>query len=89
VPGVGTTIAQTLIAELPELGSLDRRQIGAVGLAPWTRQSGQWRGKSFIGGGRKSLRSSLFAEPFARSRSTSRTMPDRSKFWASDQRSCE
>ena len=49
VPGVGKTIARTLIAELPELGSLDRRQIAAlVGLAPWTRQSGQWRGKSFI-----------------------------------------
>jgi transposase len=61
VSGVGKTIARTLIAELPELGSLDRRQIAAlVGLAPWTRQSGQWRGKSFIGGGRKSVRSSLF-----------------------------
>ena len=61
VPGVGKTIARTLIAELPELGSLDRRQIAAlVGLAPWTRQSGQWRGKSFIGGGRKTVRSSLF-----------------------------
>jgi transposase len=61
VPGVGKTIARTLIAELPELGSLDRRRIAAlVGLAPWTRQSGQWRGKSFIGGGRKSVRSSLF-----------------------------
>ena len=61
VPGVGKNIARTLIAELPELGSLDRRQIAAlVGLAPWTRQSGQWRGKSFIGGGRKSVRSSLF-----------------------------
>ena len=61
VPGVGKTIARTLIAELPELGSLDRRQIAAlVGLAPWTRQSGQWRGKSFIGGGRKSVRNSLF-----------------------------
>ena len=59
VPGVGKTIARTLIAKLPELGSLDRRQI-AVGLAPWTRQSGQWRGKSFIGGGRKSVRNSLF-----------------------------
>jgi len=46
VPGIGPTIARTLIAELPELGSLDRRQIAAlVGLAPWTRQSGQWRGK--------------------------------------------
>jgi transposase len=61
VPGVGKTIARTLIAELPELGSLDRRRIAAlVGLAPWTRQSGQWRGKSLIGGGRKSVRSSLF-----------------------------
>jgi transposase len=61
VPGVGKIIARTLIAELPELGSLDRRQIAAlVGLAPWTRQSGQWRGRSFIGGGRKSVRSSLF-----------------------------
>ena len=61
MPGVGKTIARTLIAELPELGSLNRRQIAAlVGLAPWTRQSGQWRGKSFIGGGRKSVRNSLF-----------------------------
>ena len=61
VPGIGKTIARTLIAELSELGSLGRRQIAAlVGLAPWTRQSGQWRGKSFIGGGRKSVRNSLF-----------------------------
>lgn len=61
VPGVGPVIARTLIAELPELGSLDRRKVAAlVGLAPWTRQSGQWRGKSFIGGGRKSVRSALF-----------------------------
>jgi len=61
VPGVGPIIARTLIAELPELGTLDRRKIAAlVGLAPWTRQSGQWRGKSFIGGGRKSVRTALF-----------------------------
>jgi transposase len=61
VPGVGATIARTLIAELPELGSLDRRQIAALtGLAPWTRQSGQWRGKSFIGGGRGRARKALF-----------------------------
>jgi transposase len=61
VPGVGPIVARTLIAELPELGSLDRRKVAAlVGLAPWTRQSGQWRGKSFIGGGRKSVRSVLF-----------------------------
>jgi transposase len=61
VPGVGKTIARTLLAELPELGRLDRRQVAALaGLAPWTRQSGQWRGKSFIGGGRAAVRSALF-----------------------------
>ena len=61
VPGIGPTIARTLLAELPELGTLDRRSIAALaGLAPWTRQSGQWRGKSFIGGGRASVRAALF-----------------------------
>ena len=61
VPGVGKTIARTMLAALPEFGSLDRRQIAALaGLAPWTRQSGQWRGKSFIGGGRAEVRSALF-----------------------------
>jgi len=61
VPGVGSVIARTLIAELPELGVLDRKKIAALaGLAPFTRQSGQWRGRSFIGGGRVSVRSALF-----------------------------
>jgi transposase len=61
VPGVGPVVARTLIAELPELGTLDRRQIAALaGVAPWTRQSGQWRGRSFIGGGRASVRTVLF-----------------------------
>jgi transposase len=61
VPGVGKVIARTLIAELPELGTLDRRKVAAlVGLAPWTRQSGKWKGKSFIGGGRADVRSILF-----------------------------
>lgn len=61
VPGIGPVIARTLIAELPELGTLDRRQAAALaGLAPWTRQSGQWRGKSFIGGGRAAVRTALF-----------------------------
>lgn len=61
VPGVGATTARTLLAELPELGRLDRRQIAALaGLAPYTRQSGQWRGKSFIGAGRTSVRTALF-----------------------------
>jgi transposase len=61
VPGIGPTIARTLLAELPELGTLDRRQVAAlVGLAPWTRQSGKWRGKSLIGGGRATVRAALF-----------------------------
>jgi transposase len=61
VPGVGQVVSRTLIAELPELGTLDRRQIAAlVGLAPFTRQSGQWRGRSFISGGRTTVRSALF-----------------------------
>jgi transposase len=61
VPGIGPTIARTLLADLPELGTLDRRQVAAlVGLAPFTRQSGQWRGRSFIGGGRATVRSAVF-----------------------------
>lgn len=61
VPGIGPVVSRTLIAELPELGALDRRQIAALaGLAPWTRQSGRWKGKSFIGGGRASVRTALF-----------------------------
>lgn len=61
VPGIGPTIARTLIAELPELGALDRKKIAALaGLAPFTRQSGQWRGRSFIGGGRTTVRTALF-----------------------------
>jgi transposase len=61
VPGVGPVISRTLIAELPELGHLDHKQIAALaGLAPFTRQSGQWRGKSFIGGGRTTVRRALF-----------------------------
>ncbi len=61
VPGIGDVTARTMLAELPELGQLDRRRIAALaGLAPWTRQSGQWRGRSFIGGGRPTVRSSLF-----------------------------
>lgn len=61
VPGIGSTTARTLLAELPELGTLSRKAIAALaGLAPYTRQSGQWRGKSMIGGGRAPVRSALF-----------------------------
>lgn len=61
VPGIGKTIARTLLAELPELGTLSSKQIAALaGLAPYTRQSGRWRGKSMIGGGRPQVRAALF-----------------------------
>jgi transposase len=61
VPGVGSITTRTLLAEVPELGMLDRRQITSlIGLAPYVRKSGQWRGRSFIAGGRSSVRSVLF-----------------------------
>jgi transposase len=61
VPGVGEVVAHTLIAELPELGQLNRQEIAAlVGVAPVNRDSGQWRGKRSIQGGRKAVRSTLY-----------------------------
>lgn len=61
VPGIGKVIARTLLAELPELGTLNPKQAAALaGLAPYTRQSGKWRGRSFISGGRTSVRAALF-----------------------------
>jgi transposase len=61
VPGVGNQTARTLLAEMPELGTLDRKRIASLaGLAPYTRQSGRWKGKSMIGGGRQAVRSALF-----------------------------
>jgi transposase len=61
VPGIGRIIARTLLAELPELGRLDHKQIAALaGLAPYTRQSGVWKGKARIGGGRAVVRTALF-----------------------------
>lgn len=69
VPGIGSTIARLLLAELPELGRLDRRKIASLaGLAPYTRQSGRWRGKSMIGGGRGAVRSGLFLAALVASR---------------------
>lgn len=61
VPGIGRIIARTLLAELPELGQLGRKQIAALaGLAPYTRQSGLWKGKARIAGGRPAVRTALF-----------------------------
>lgn len=69
VPGVGPKVARTLIAEMPELGNLDRLQIASLaGLAPFTRQSGTWKGKSFIGAGRSRVRPALFMAALVASR---------------------
>ena len=57
VPGVGDVTSRTLIADLPELGQLDRRRIAAlVGVAPVNRDSGQMRGRRTIAGGRTDVR---------------------------------
>lgn len=61
VPGVGDVTARTLLAELPELGQLDRRKITAlVGLAPVNRDSGTLRGRRMIAGGRAAVRTALY-----------------------------
>ena len=61
VPGIGPSTARTLLAELPELGRLDRRAIAAlVGIAPFNCDSGQFRGRRMIRGGRPSVRSALY-----------------------------
>jgi transposase len=66
VPGIGPITARVLLAELPELGSLDRRCIASlVGVAPHTRQSGRWLGKAFISGGRSAVRTALFVATMA------------------------
>lgn len=61
VPGVGPVLATTLLADLPELGRLNRRQIAAlVGVAPLNRDSGQHRGLRHIWGGRAQIRAVLY-----------------------------
>lgn len=60
-PGLGPVLRATLAARLPELGTLDRRQIAAlVGLAPYNRDSGRWRGQRRISGGRADVRRVLY-----------------------------
>ena len=61
VPGVGKVVSFTLLAELPELGTLDRREIaGLVGVAPLNRDSGLHQGKKVIWGGRAPVRAALY-----------------------------
>ena len=69
VPGVGEQLSLTLLAELPELGRLDRRQAAAlVGVAPFNRDSGRLRGRRTIWGGRARVRAVLYMGALSASR---------------------
>lgn len=61
IAGLGTLTANQIIAVMPELGLLDNKQAASLaGLAPVARQSEQWKGKSFIRGGRGNVRQALY-----------------------------
>ena len=69
VPGVGPVLARTLLAELPELGQLDRKRIAAlVGVAPMNQDSGTLRGQRRIQGGRAQVRTALYMAALVASR---------------------
>jgi transposase len=69
VPGIGPVLSRTLLAELPELGRLNRKQIAAlVGVAPFNRDSGAFRGRRAIWGGRASVRAALYMAALVASR---------------------
>jgi len=61
VPGVGNVMAYTLISDLPELGKVNRKEVAAlVGVAPITRESGNWKGNRYIHGGRARVRTVMY-----------------------------
>jgi transposase len=69
VPGVGPVVSRTLLGELPELGTLNRKQIAAlVGVAPLARDSGTFRGRRIVWGGRAPVRSALYMSALVASR---------------------
>jgi len=69
VPGIGNVTARTLLADLPELGTLGRKEIAAlVGVAPFNRDSGTLRGRRTIWGGRSSVRQALYMAALVASR---------------------
>jgi transposase len=68
-PGVGPVLSTTLLAELPELGSLNRKEIAAlVGVAPLNRDSGTLRGRRTVWGGRSQVRTALYMAALAATR---------------------
>lgn len=69
VPGIGPIVSLTLLAELPELGQLNRKQIAAlVGVAPFNRDSGKLKGRRAIWGGRATVRAMLYMAALVASR---------------------
>lgn len=69
LPGVGPIVAASLVIRMPELGAMRRGQPAALlGVAPFDRQSGQWKGKSFIGGGRHRPRRMIYLAAIAAKR---------------------
>lgn len=69
LPGVGPIVAASLLIRMPELGALRRGQAAALlGVAPFDRQSGQWKGQSFIGGGRGRPRRMIYLAAIAAKR---------------------
>ena len=61
IPGIGPVVSRTLLAELPELGTLTREQVASLaGVAPVNRDSGSWVGRRMIAGGRAVVRSMLY-----------------------------
>jgi transposase len=73
IAGVGSLTALGVLAELPELGTLNRQQAAALaGLAPHPRESGQWQGRRTIGGGRAAVRRALYMAALSAARSNRR-----------------
>jgi transposase len=69
VPGVGKVLSRTLLSQLPELGTLGKKQLAAlVGVAPLNRDSGTMRGRRFIWGGRADVRAVLYMSALAAAR---------------------
>lgn len=61
IPGVGPVLSTTLLAEVPELGTIGHKQLAAlIGVAPLNRDSGRWRGKRTVWGGRANVRAVLY-----------------------------
>jgi transposase len=76
VKGVGPTTSLTLLILLPELGTVNSKKIAAlVGIAPRNRESGKWRGKAHIGGGRASVRAALYMATLSATRNNPTIKP--------------